>query len=229
MKVALWWRVTDLAKYYYLIDREVRVMDERLHPSGLLNALPADGPTDAAEKWMLTLAESSIRKLVSQSTTALIVSKTATSYLHVEGQHQPLLPGVPEGRDVASPDVLALEIHAMLAPKADEYGLGIDRVEIQEVRLPKDIQEAVDNVFKATLQPAQSEQEAKAQAIKLRSAASVLGVEAVALQEVMKSFKGSQFIGGMPRFIEALFAKSGSNRLDQGDERRKKLPKKNET
>jgi len=64
-------------------------------------------------------------------------------------------------------------------------------------------------VFIASLEPARTEQEARAQQIRLRAAASVLGVETVALTEVLKNFKGNSYIGGMPRFIEALFANLG--------------------
>jgi regulator of protease activity HflC (stomatin/prohibitin superfamily) len=231
MKVALWWRVADLEKYYYSIDKQVHVMTtEHLAEVEALDPKQANPPTaqrDAAEQWLLALAESCIRKLVSQATTALVVSKTATSYMHVEDKHrQPRVgpdssiqalpapghsaPALQEAGDVASPGVLADEIKQMLSPKVQEYGLEINRVEIQEVHLPDKIQGALDEVFKATLKPAQTAQEAQAEQIRLQSAASVLGVETVALQEVMKSFRGSQFIGGMPKFIEALFARTAA-------------------
>jgi regulator of protease activity HflC (stomatin/prohibitin superfamily) len=231
MKVALWWRVADLEKYYYSVDKQVRVMStEQLEEVEALDhgrRNPLAAQQDAAEHWLLTLAESCIRKLISQATTATVVSKTATSYLHVEEKHRrtpagfgpPIqaLPGPGQGTvateepgDAASPGVLSEEIKRMLEPKVQEYGLEINRVEMQEVRLPKSIQGALDEVFKATLKPAQTEQEARAEQIRLQMAADVLGVETVALQEVMKSFRGSQFIGGMPKFIEALFARAAA-------------------
>jgi regulator of protease activity HflC (stomatin/prohibitin superfamily) len=235
MKVALWWRVADLEKYYYSIDREVHVLSDQLaHRQPLAKTHdPRKAQQEAAEAWISTLAESCVRKLVSQTTTALLVSKHATSYLHVSDRHsqapagQPMAPpglpglrpsqathdGAPQG--VGTPDVLAGQIHRMLGPKVADYGLEIDRVEIQEVRLPEDIQEAVDRVFKATLLPAQTEQEARARQIDLQAAASVLGVETVALTEVMKNFKGSQFIGGLPRFIEALFTKAAESHREE--------------
>jgi regulator of protease activity HflC (stomatin/prohibitin superfamily) len=235
MKVAFWWRVADLQKYYYSIDKQVHIVNDRFRKDEILEALPANAKVpqqDAAETWMLTIAESCIRKLVSQATTALVVSKTATSYLHVDEKHQvsaqgkvnnikaQQTPGGSSSRaakppNVATPESLAGEILSMLGPEVAQYGLEIDRVEIQEVRLPKEIQAALDDVFKATLLPAQSQQEALAQKIKLQSVASVLGVEAVALTEVLKSFKGSQFIGGMPKFIEALFAKTTERAAEQ--------------
>jgi regulator of protease activity HflC (stomatin/prohibitin superfamily) len=88
----------------------------------------------------------------------------------------------------------------MLGPKAEEYGLEVDRVEVQEVRLPQELQEALDRLFRAHLLPAQSEQEARARQIELQGVAEVLGVETGALTEVMKQFRGSTYIGGFPKF-----------------------------
>jgi regulator of protease activity HflC (stomatin/prohibitin superfamily) len=230
MKVAIWWRVQDLERYYYLIDKQVHVMTDEPARGGILDVLPADdrqAQQDAAETWILTLAESCIRKLVSQSTTALVVSKNALSYMHIEDQVRPAVYGsggsqeksgtrlrparATTSQERAVPETLADEIHAMLEPKAEEYGLEIDRVEVQEVRLPQELQEALDRLFRSHLLPAQSEQESKARQIELQAVANVLGVESVALSEVMKQFRGSTYIGGFPKFVEALFAKSFAN------------------
>jgi regulator of protease activity HflC (stomatin/prohibitin superfamily) len=226
VKVAIWWKVSSLEKYYYLIDRQVHIVTDQLTHKEILDAIPADAKQaqqDAAEAWILTLAESCIRKLVSQSTTALIVSKNASSYLHIErGRQSPAAPArlqAPVGarskapthmetREAATPETLADEIHQMLAPKAADYGLEVERVEIQEVRLPQHLQDALDRLFRSHLLPAQSEQEARARQIELEAVAGVLGVETVALTEVMKQFRGSTYVGGFPKFIEALFAKS---------------------
>src|SRR5262249_54944440 len=51
-------------------------------------------------------------------------------------------------------------------------------------------------------------EEARARQIELEAVAGVLGVETVALTEVMKQFRGSTYVGGFPKFTEALFAKS---------------------
>lgn len=48
----------------------------------------------------------------------------------------------------------------------------------------------------------------KARQIELQGVADVLGVQAVALKEVMKEFKGSTYVGGFPKFLETLFAKT---------------------
>jgi regulator of protease activity HflC (stomatin/prohibitin superfamily)/predicted RNA-binding Zn-ribbon protein involved in translation (DUF1610 family) len=228
LKVAFWWRIANLEKYYYVIDREVRVADNKSADDDLSAdaAASPQGPRDAAERWVLTLAESCIRKLVSQSTTAMVVSKNAAKYIHIDhsgadgsdgnahGPHSSLSlsrhQSVPDGPNVANPENLAHAILHMLDPKVAEYGLKIDRVEIQEVRLPPELQQALDRLFRSHLLPAQSEQEVKARQIELQGIANVLGVQAVALKEVMKEFKGT-YVGGFPKFLEALFEKSPAN------------------
>jgi regulator of protease activity HflC (stomatin/prohibitin superfamily) len=224
LKVAFWWWIDDLEKYYYMIDEEVSIASDDPVRRATVNA--SEGPKDAAEKWILTLAESCIRKLVSQSTTALVVSKNASHYIHIDragvdgaprrakglalpAQSQPQ--SAAHDEHVATPENLADAILQMLNPKVAEYGLRINRVEIQEVRLPQELQEALDRLFRSHLLPAQSEQEAMARQIELQSVANVLGVETLALKEVMKEFKGSTYVGGFPKFIEALFAKSQSS------------------
>jgi regulator of protease activity HflC (stomatin/prohibitin superfamily)/predicted RNA-binding Zn-ribbon protein involved in translation (DUF1610 family) len=232
VKVAFWWWIADLQKYYSVIDKRVGVADNNPADGEFTDNAGsyAEGPNDAAERWILTLAESCIRKLVSQTTTATVVSKNALAYMHIDrtgidGATRPAQAAVSgihsrqmtvhQGAEAATPENLANAIHHMLNPKVAEYGLKIDRVEIQEVRLPQELQEALDRLFRSHLLPAQSEQEAKARQIELQAVANVLGVQAVALKEVMKEFKGSTYVGGFPKFLETLFAKSQTGNESQ--------------
>jgi hypothetical protein len=99
MKLAIWWKVKDkqgLGDFYRRVNREIHFGDNRG-----LHAAVVYGPADAsrrsqvsrraerlvAEKWIETLAESCLRKLVSQTSTAFVISTRAASYLHVEGRH----------------------------------------------------------------------------------------------------------------------------------------------
>ncbi|HEV8000456.1 MAG TPA: hypothetical protein VGP63_11295 [Planctomycetaceae bacterium] len=234
VKVALWWWIADLEKYYYVIDKDVNVADDDPRDGEFTeeeSGSAATGPRDAAERWILTLAESCIRKLVSQSTTAMVVSKNAMKYIHIDragtdgaalhtngpassGVHSHQL-AVRHGAEAAAPENLADAIEHMLNPKVAEYGLKVNRVEIQEVRLPQELQAALDRLFRSHLLPAQSEQESRARQIELQSVANVLGVQAVALKEVMKEFKGSTYVGGFPKFLDALFAKTQADTHDR--------------
>jgi hypothetical protein len=227
LKIAFWWRVHDLEKFYQIIDRRVDVVADDYRKDAIVDVLPADGSTpreSAAELWLLTMAESCIRKLVSQSRISSLISKSAVRYL--DGQDRPVaLPAANRERvepimaapirdgaarmvaEPGTPDVLANEILEMLKPKVADYGLEIDRVEIQELRLPERVQTAIHDIWEAAMLPTRSEHEARAQQIKLQAAAQVIGAPAVALSEVMKTMKANTFIGGMPRYMQALFAK----------------------
>lgn len=194
MKVAVWWRVSDLAKYVFNIDSGVRLGDTQTEV----------GVLEAAEAWLKTLTESTLRLLVSEASVASLISSRAVGYLQspsrVAGSVQNDVPLS------GTPELLTSDLTLRLARKTSDYGLEIQRVEIQSIRLSPEIQESIDRVWKASLLPAQTEGEARARQIELQAAASVLGVDTVALNEVLKNFKGSSFVG-VPAFLGELFGK----------------------
>jgi regulator of protease activity HflC (stomatin/prohibitin superfamily) len=191
MKVAVWWRVGDLKKYVFSIDPD-------MHSAGVHKQV---GILEAAEVWLKTLTESTLRTLASHSSVALLVSTKATSYLHVQPDDR----GVRPNLAVESPDSLAADLSRELQLKTAEYGLGIQRVEIQEIGLSKEIQEAINKVWKASLLPAQSEQEVRARQIELQGAAAVLGIDTVRMNEVLKNFQGSTFLT-FPAFLDSFMS-----------------------
>jgi hypothetical protein len=95
--------------------------------------------------------------------------------------------------------------------KVRDYGLAVDRVELQEVRLPKEIHDMVVEACSASFLPAKAEREAAARRIQLEADAEVLGADAVALREVLGSADGMSFLG-VPDFLENLFGRLGKNR-----------------
>lgn len=194
IKVALWWKVADLEKYVFNIDPEIHVED----------ADQKVGILGAAEEWLKLLTESTLRTLVSRTSVALLVSANASHYLHVDPGRNDL----PNATGVASADVLAGDLAKGLEPKALEYGLTIQRLEIQDIGLANEIQEAVNRVWKASLLPAQTEQEMKARQIELQRAAEVLGIDAVVMNEVLKNFQGASFLN-FPQFLETFMSSLG--------------------
>jgi hypothetical protein len=224
MKLAIWWRVKDkpgISAFYRLVNKEIHVGTSEFLSEAIYSATDlgkgGKGSRRAelivAEKWIQTLAESCLRKVISHTSTAFIVSRQAVGYLHVEAQHAPAPvvwgPAPLNGaEDKAIPSELAGDIRIKLNEQIEEYGLHVQRVEIQEVQLPQDIQASIDRVWKATLLPAQSEQEAKAKYIQLskelEAVKDVIGLDAAAANELLKNFRGSTFFGGMPKAIAAL-------------------------
>lgn len=201
VRVALWWKVADLEKYYFVLSRGVHgLRDTGQHVGGFDETYRNDqsGAKETAEVWITTLTESCLRQLISETSAALIVSKRAVMSL----------PNSTGGAtNAATPDVIAHEVLKRLQPKVRDYGLEIDRIEAQEVQLPPHIQEAVDNVWIASTMPVKSEHEARALQIQLQHLAAVIGNDAVAVNEIMKNFRGASVYGSATDMLQTVFAK----------------------
>lgn len=155
-----------------------------------------------AEVWVRTLVEACLRKLISNTSTFLIVSKQAADGLHVE----------PGSATAATPDVIAHQLHADLAPRLEGYGLCLDRVEVQEVQLPPQIQQAVDDVWVASTLPKKSGYEATAEATALEKRLNVLvnllGRDAAGVSEIVGKFPPGALVGNplsvLPAILEQI-------------------------
>jgi membrane protease subunit (stomatin/prohibitin family) len=163
-----------------------------------------DSQLDAAELWVLTITEGYLRTLVSQVSTASLISKTATSYLHVEHKHEDRSPLAQVTTDDGSPllngkvtaDPLAERLRELVAAEVQEYGLEVKRIELQEVSLPEEMQKAVEETRSSMLLPVRKAQEARADQIELQARVDVLGIEAVSVNEAMKNLQGANIFGG---------------------------------
>ncbi len=106
------------------------------------------------------------------------------------------------------PDLMAASLKEKLAAEVEKYGLEIERIEIQEVRLPQEIQESIDRVWKATLLPAQTSQEAIARAqqieAELGTVAKIVGADAAGKMDIAKNMHGMNFYGGVGGMLEQL-------------------------
>jgi regulator of protease activity HflC (stomatin/prohibitin superfamily) len=195
IRIAIWWRVCDIKRYYYSISDNVSVRGELGRP-----AAPDQhgGKPEIAERWVLTLAESTLRTMVSQANIAALVSTTPSGYLNVDQAPTPTAVQPQVQREKAIHEVMAGEMLAAIRPKVADYGLEVDRIEIQEVALLQEIQDAIDRVWRASLLPAQTQQEARAKQIELQSAASVIGTDVVALTEILKSYRPTGLAGSSP-------------------------------
>jgi regulator of protease activity HflC (stomatin/prohibitin superfamily)/predicted RNA-binding Zn-ribbon protein involved in translation (DUF1610 family) len=214
VKVAFWWQVCDLEKYFYKIDRQVHAIDDKDSPSaGVATAARPTprGRLGIAEIWLLALAESCLRTLISGTSTFLIISKRAASCLHVE-ERGDVADGSGDANDLApaTPDAIAEKVKAMLQPKVRDYGLELDRVEVQEVQLPAQIQEAVDVVWSASTLPAKSRYEAEAQRNRLQALCDLLGREGAIASEVVKELPEGAFLGNPLAPLQTILASLGT-------------------
>jgi len=224
VKVALWWRIKDrqgLEDFYLLIDKEIHLADDasmraEVVADGAEGAGVRKGPKraelNAAERWMLTLVESCLRKLVSKTSVAWVISKRAADYLQVGTQ-----PAAPTAEALIhhddnqnTPDLIGKTLRDMLAAELEDFGLEIQKVEIQEVRLPQPLQNAIDRVWEATLQPSRTEQEALARSnlikAELKAVKEVIGDEATAKGYLLDKLQGMTFYPGVQQTVEQLLS-----------------------
>jgi regulator of protease activity HflC (stomatin/prohibitin superfamily) len=213
VKVALWWQVSDLGRYFYRIDQEVHSLRDRDVPGEGTAAIArptARGQLAISEVWVQTLAESCLRKLISNTSTFLIVSKRAATHLHVGSGHESAdgHPAVGTDPQAATPDVIAEQLMAELTPRLSDYGLRMDRVEIQEVQLPADIQKAVDDVWIASTLPTKSVHESRALETRLEVLCRMLGKETAGVHEIVGKLPAGAFmsnpLGWLPSVFEQL-------------------------
>jgi hypothetical protein len=212
MKVAVWWRISSIRAYVFEIGRLISEDDEH----------SLRKPNECAETWLKSMTEGTLRRLVAQSSIGQIISSTPASYLHIEhgnnghnghnghngyhhseeNRHQLM-----QGRDVdfEIAENLGEKLKTELNQKIFSYGIQINRTEIQEIRFSTEIQNAINEVWLAALKPAKSEFEATAIRNRLRGAADVLGVDAMAMERILKAFRGVNFMM-TPYFIRDLFS-----------------------
>ncbi len=200
IKVAVWWKVNDPKTYAFRIasdapefGKSVASRDRSLDDAAVHNTV---------EHWIEVLTESAVRAEINQLSVADVVSAQATQFLQDVGDG---------GRHQQEPAMGKLFEPAMdgalrtIRDKARSYGIEVERLEVQHVHLPPEIQDAINDTRKAFLAPIRSEREAEAARIKLEKLAQVLGKDTVGLNELMKNFQGGQFVTPF-NFMSPLFA-----------------------
>lgn len=169
LSLGLWWRICDANLYVSKISSEYHV--EEKHSA-------SDDLSEAAEYWIKNLAGGTLREQVNKLPAEKLISPYVQAYIQVsEGKSIEPIPQFPELLEGA---------RSILSGKAKEYGIEIERVEVQELRLPGMYQEKLEAVRVAFLEPHQAKAETDAKVIALRGLASVIGTERTGLIEILK-------------------------------------------
>jgi exonuclease VII small subunit len=146
------------------------------------------------------ITESTIRAKINTLTIAEVVSSQAMEFLHYSaGEPSTASPTVE-----ASFEAAVLSVLSDVQIKARHFGVEVERIEVQHVHLPKDIQDAINETRIAFLAPIRGEREAEAKRITLEKLVSVLGKDTVALDVVMKNFQNANFVTPA-NFMQPLF------------------------
>jgi len=200
----LYWRVTDLSKFYLYISKEIHsANDTGGHSKG---AFGARSQFEVAEQWLRSMAESKTRAVVSRTGTGLLIADQLASDLpKILPESSDFLRPLPAASSSyrSATDGLAEVIKNEFASTANEYGLEIHRIGLQEVKLPAEIYAAAIDACKSSYLPLKAQAEAAERRLKLQAEVDVIGAEATGLKEIARNIPALAFQDFLaPLFIE---------------------------
>jgi regulator of protease activity HflC (stomatin/prohibitin superfamily) len=189
----IWWLIQNPNQYIARISADYHAGDKHYGEPRTYTDTPTGEKefdrklTETAEKWIRSLAGSTLREHVCQLTAAKLISPYVQSYIHRyfqagagdSEQYQNRLP------------TLLKEALAALDAKTQEYGIHIERLEVRELKLPQNVQEKLEGVRVTFLEAPQSQAQTEAGAIAIKG----LGAAQVAALEGLVSVIGENRVG----------------------------------
>ena len=202
------WRIADVRKFYLLVSRELRSTanhGDQVSQGALFRGPQAQSTTEqllrAAIEWLRVLTEEQTRLVVSRAKSGLLIADRLTRELvpsHSGPENTGGSPG--EGALTAelgnATDGLAGAIHDTLAHRLDMYGIAVEDVSLQEIRLPEVVMQECIEAAKAYYYPLLGKREGSRKVAELAAEANILGPDAVAAKQV---------VGAAPAFAMADF------------------------
>ena len=151
--------------------------------------------TETAEKWIRLLAGSTLREHICQLSVAKLISPYVQTYIHQYFQIAP--DSASQKFDYRMPTTLD-DARVALNAKTMEYGICIEKLEANGLKLPQNLQDKLQTVRLSFLQPAQATAETQAKRIEktglnevqlqaLRGLADIIGKDNVAKIEFLKA------------------------------------------
>lgn len=222
IKVGVWWKVADAEKYVFHIysDPATDSLDgntyaavpsaTRLPGSPGMRSNTFNQSTNAkfdtssmhrvADQWLRVITESTVRAQINNLAVSDVVSAQAMQFLRHASQGTV----IDDAATVTGTfEAAILTVLGDIQRKALEFGVQVERLEVQHVQLPVAIQDAINETRIAFLAPIKGEREAEAVRIKLEKLVSVLGRDTVGLNEIMKNFQHANFMTPM-NFMQPL-------------------------
>ncbi|MCB0303716.1 MAG: SPFH domain-containing protein [Calditrichaeota bacterium] len=193
ISIVILWTVADVRKYIFSIKRAAADTPEQRRRKA----------EEAAEQIIRDVTDSTIRHLVSLVSLGELVSDRPTPYLITEidkGSKERIM----SEKETTLKGTIETQMEKELRNKLANYGIGIERVQIQSIQLAPIVQEAVNEAGIAPLKLFKSKQEARALEYQLAAVAKVLGKDAAALNEFIKNLQGTTLYM-MPPFLQRLF------------------------
>jgi regulator of protease activity HflC (stomatin/prohibitin superfamily) len=225
VKVGVWWKVVDAEKYIFHIysdpstDLQVgntlgaQAPAQPRPGSGVAAGSTGFGYSQSAQfntstmhriadQWLRVITESTIRAKINSLAVSEVVSAQAMQFLRQAMDGNSTI----DGSATTTFEAAILTVLSDIQRKALEFGVGVERLEVQHIHLPQEIQDAITETRIAFLAPIKGEQEAEAIRIKLEKLSSVLGKDTVGLNEIMKNFQHANFLTPAT-FMQPIFDK----------------------
>lgn len=196
------WRIVDIRKFYLLVSRELRSIEDngnsvRQSPSTRVGTIGSrDGASNIGDmmklavEWLRVLAEEQTRVVVSRISSGLLIAdRLSTELPEVGRQVRPdgrlgeLQTGSPQWTGAA--DGLAVQIHQTILARVVPYGITLDEVSLQELRLPEEIVQECVRACKAAYLPLLAQRETAMKRAELAAEVDLLGPDAVATREIV--------------------------------------------
>jgi regulator of protease activity HflC (stomatin/prohibitin superfamily) len=218
------WRIVDIRRFYLLVSRELRstldhggqtrqsrLMASSPTTSGLpISATNAGEMMTLAIEWLRVLAEEQTRTVVSRVSSGLLMADRLSSEIS-EASAQRSERALPSSQSAPSEwtgaaDGLARAIYDTIAARVTAYGISVDEVSLQEIRLPEEIVQQCIEACKAAYLPLLAQREASRKRADLAAEVDLLGRELVGTREVVGAAPGFSLVDFVGKFLNQKLA-----------------------
>ena len=196
------WRIVNLRKFYLLVSRELRsttnendqeAVSRSTRPvvAGDAGAEPAIRQlVRAAISWMQILVEEETRGVVSRARSGLLIADKLSQELfpqQSDGSHNQQAAATGGGGTEwgGAADGLAGAIHDTIARRLEAYGIAVEDVSLQEIKLPDEVMRECIEACKSYYLPTIAKRKAAFTMENLKAQADVIGKEALGTREVV--------------------------------------------
>ena len=193
IKGTIYWKISKLTDFYLSVNKnDIRVgsVDQGGHVTAGVGS-----QMNTAKSWLKAMAEEKTRSVVSNIGTGLLIADRLSADI------PDMLPKqiFPSNRTESSDDYrtatdgLAAALTHSVGSAVQSYGIGVERIALQEVNLPPQIYAAAVEASRASYEPIKARAEALAKQMSLQAEVSVLGAEVVGLREISANIPAMAF------------------------------------
>ena len=164
------------------------------------------GLKEAAERWVRLMAGGSLREHICRLSTAALISPSIQSYIDTYFNPANREARVNDSRMPALMDGALENLNA----KTSQYGIRVEDIEVERIKLPDDLEQKLETVRLSFLEPARVAAETEGRSIEnraltqgqleaLRGFADVLGKDKAAMIEIIKAMGAAKIPFVMPQ------------------------------